>query len=287
MAEYVRAVPRYLARRFPPTQAVAAVSIVVCSYLVYGACADRQAHPLAWAGGAGAVAAMLLIHRLADDLGDAAGDPSPAFGARGMLLGAAVLVVVTAAANAVADGTLAIYVAATALWSGLGNAADRRFAGALGVWLLSEVAVAMILFYPYLLWRRTGGGAVPATAVAGLVGGLWAGYLFWVLSRKAGRPDWLAPGVSPSAIRLWLSAILAASAAAAVLAGTSDALPLSYPLLGVLCALTVVLLMLRWWPGVAGRPPRGSRAWAGLTLLLTTQLNAALAALVLYVRSRG
>ncbi|WP_157129307.1 hypothetical protein [Nocardia amamiensis] len=275
MAEYAHAVPRYLGRRFPPAQAAAGLSIPLCSFLVYGACAGRQAHPLAWVGGACAVVAMLLMHRLADDVSDAAGDP--AFGIRGMLIGAAALVVVTVAANAAVDWTLGIYVLATAIWSGLGNAADRRFAGSLGIWLLSEVAVAMILFYPYLLWRHTGGGAITIVAVVGLVGGSWSGYLFWVLTRKAARTDWLAPGVSPEALRGWLSVILAASGAAAVLAGASGALPLSYPLLGLLCATTVALLMLRW------RPARSrSRAWAGLTLLLATQLNAVLAAVARY-----
>ncbi len=279
-------VARYLAERFPPTQAAAALSILVCSFLLYGAVADDHAPAAAWVGGAVTVAALLLVHRLADDITDAADDPTPAFTARGMLIGALALVAVTALANALVHWTLGVFVLAVAAWSAAGNLADRRFGGALGVWLLCDIAVALILLYPYLLWRQATDASVDGVVVAGLVAGLWTGYLFWVLSRKAGKPEWLAPGVRAATLRVWLSAMLVCSAVAAVLAGASRALPLSYPTLGVVVALVLAVLMLRWWPDESGTPRAGrSRAWAGLTLLLTTQLNAIVAAIVLHTGS--
>jgi hypothetical protein len=285
-----RAARAYLAESFPAFQAVAVASAYLCSYLVYGEAQEHQVFVWLTLAGAATVVLLFLFRRIVDDTEDLQDDleaeGTTARGEvqrrrRGLLGGALIVAAAASALNAWHRPALLVALAAI-LWTPVATLLKRTTSNRLIRSILHESCAAVILAYTYAIWREAGGERLSMVTVAATVALFWVGYLFWDLTRKAGRDGWPPLGIGRRPMRSLLLGLLVVTAAAGVAVGLSASMPTFHLVYSVALPLAVGVTMLRWWsPYAAGAAELpGAGGWAGLPLVVGVELGVLLAVLI-------
>lgn len=282
----------YLRSRYPlHSNGAAVLTCFLCSAGVYELSAPGRAsvEPGELAGAATSVLLFLQL-RLADDLADLAHDlpadtaAADRQAARRWFVGAIILTCLAVVALNIAWPKAAAAAMASMTLAVLTPLVLKRVLRENRLLLAPcyEAAPLLVFIYGYVLWSEATGRHSPAPVVAGMVLTLWAGYEFWKFSRKVGQDAYQPYGFGPSALRVTLLLLLAASAAGDLLIAVGAGLsPFFFAYSCLVPAGYAVWMALRWPRSGA----EGHAGWQGpsfvASLLVALLVEAGLAALEL------